>query len=73
MGGLAAFLAGMLLIVSDLLQLYIRLIDPGAFRSILSVDGLLSVLLAILVQFGLVGLYAPRRGSWESWGWWVSL
>ena len=60
LGGLAAFLAGMLLIVSDLLQLYIRLVDPGAFRSILSVDGLLSVLLAILVQLGLVGLYAPQ-------------
>src|SRR4051812_12902473 len=60
LGGLAALLAGVLLVISDLLQLYIRLIDPGSFRSILGVDGVLSVLLAVLVQIGLVGLYAPR-------------
>jgi hypothetical protein len=60
LGGLAALLAGVLLIISDLLQLYIRWIDPSFFRSILFVDGVLSVLLAVLVQIGLVGLYAPR-------------
>jgi hypothetical protein len=57
---LAALLAGVLLVISDLLQLYIRLFDPSAFRSILGVDGVLSVLLAVLMQIGLVGLYAPR-------------
>jgi hypothetical protein len=60
LGGLAALLTGVLLVISDLLQLYIRLLDPGAFRSILGVDGVLSVLLAVLMQIGLVGLYAPR-------------
>ena len=60
LGGLAALLAGVLLIFSDLLQLYIRLIDPGSFRSILFLDGLLGVLLAVLVQIGVVALYAPR-------------
>jgi hypothetical protein len=60
LGGLAALLAGVLLVISDLLQLYVRSIDPGLFRSILGLDGLLSVLLAVLMQIGLVGLYAPR-------------
>jgi hypothetical protein len=59
-GGFAALLVGVLLVISDLLRLYIRLVDPGAFESILVVDGWLSVLLAVVVQLGLVGLYAPR-------------
>lgn len=50
----------MLLFISDLLQLYIRLIDPASFRTILFVDALLSVLLAVLVQLALVGLYVPN-------------
>jgi hypothetical protein len=60
LGGLAALSAGVLLIISELLQLYIRLIDPASFRTILFVDALLSVLLAVLVQLALVGLYVPK-------------
>jgi hypothetical protein len=60
LGGLAALSAGVLLFISDLLQLYIRLIDPASFRTILFVDALLSVLLAVLVQLALVGLYVPN-------------
>jgi hypothetical protein len=55
LGGLAALSAGVLLVISELLQLYIRLIDPASFRTILFVDALLSVLLAVLV-----GLYIPK-------------
>jgi hypothetical protein len=61
MGGLAAILAGVLLVFSDLLRLYIN--NPagtGALESIFFVEGWISVLLAVVVQLGLVGLYAPQ-------------
>jgi hypothetical protein len=65
MGGLAAILAGVLLVFSDLLRLYIN--NPagtGALESIFFVEGWISVLLAVVVQLGLVGLYAPQaRGA----------
>jgi hypothetical protein len=66
-GGLAAFVAGLLVVLSDLLRIYIELIDPGAFLGMnisimggFGVDGALGVLLAAMMQLGLVGLYASR-------------
>src|SRR5918997_1398636 len=61
-GGLAALLAGVLLVVSELLRLYIDLVDPGLYRSVFGFDGILGLLLAVLVQLGLVGLYARQAG-----------
>jgi hypothetical protein len=66
-GGLAALLAGVLLIISELL----RVLPPGFFPIEISggelaiygwlgIEGYLGVLLAVLVQLGLVGLYAPQ-------------
>ena len=61
LGGLAAILAGVLLVVSDLLRLYLRnLAGPGTVGYIYIVDGWVGVLLAVVVQLGLFGLYAPR-------------
>jgi len=64
-GGLAALLAGGLLILSDLLRLYIDLVDPGLFVDMslggalgFGIDGSLALILAVLMQLGLVGLYA---------------
>jgi hypothetical protein len=66
-GGLAALLAGGLLILSDLLRLYIDLVDPGLFVDMslggalgFGIDGSLALILAVLMQLGLVGLYACR-------------
>jgi len=67
LGGLAALLAGGLLIISELL----RLLPSGslpfelsgselAIYGWLGIDGYLGVLLAVLVQLGLVALYAPQ-------------
>jgi hypothetical protein len=61
LGGFAAILAGALLVVSDLLRLYIRnMADPDTVEDIFFVDGWVGVLLAVVMQLGLVGLYAPR-------------
>jgi len=61
LGGVAAILAGVLLVVSDLLRLYINnLADPGILESIFFIDGWTGVLLTVMVQLGLVGLYAPQ-------------
>jgi hypothetical protein len=59
-GGLAALVAGALLTISALLRLYIDLGNPAVLGAILLVDGWLGVFLAVLVQLGLVGLYAPQ-------------
>lgn len=60
LGGFAAILAGILLVVSDLLRLYIvNLAGTAVLDSIFFVEGWVSVLLAVVVQLGLVGLYAP--------------
>ena len=60
LGGFAAILAGVLLVVSDLLRLYIvNLAGTAVLDSIFFVEGWVSVLLAVIVQLGLVGLYAP--------------
>jgi hypothetical protein len=66
-GGLAALLAGGLLILSDLVRLYIDLVDPGALMGMnisiaggFGIDGALGVLLAVLMVLGLAGLYASR-------------
>jgi uncharacterized membrane protein YciS (DUF1049 family) len=59
-GGLAALLAGVLLVVSELLRLYIDLIDPNLYRSVFVFNGVLGLLLSVLVQLGLVGLYARQ-------------
>ena len=61
-GGLAALLAGVLLIVSELLRLYIDLVDPNLYGSIFVLNGALGLLLSVLVQLGLVGLYARQAG-----------
>ena len=60
LGGLAALLAGVLLFVSELVRLYIDFFDPGAYQSIFAIDPWLGVLLGVLLQLGLVGLYVPR-------------
>ena len=61
LGGFAAIVAGALLVVSDLLRLYIRnLADADTVQYIFLVDGWVGVLLAVAVQLGLVGLYAPK-------------
>jgi hypothetical protein len=61
LGGFAAILAGVLLVVSDLLRLYIiNLAGPAVLESIYFIEGWISVLLAVVVQLGLVGLYAPQ-------------
>ena len=61
LGGFAAILAGVLLVVSDLLRLYIiNLAGPAVLESIYFIEGWMSVLLAVVVQLGLVGLYAPQ-------------
>ncbi len=62
-GGLAALLAGVLLVVSELLRLYIDLIDANLYRSIFVFNGVLGLLLSVLVQLGLVGLYARQAGT----------
>jgi hypothetical protein len=69
-GGLAALLAGVLLVLSDLLRLYIDLIDPGLFADMslggalgFGIDGILGLILAVLMQLGLFGLYARHAKS----------
>ena len=62
-GGLAALLAGALIALSELLRLYIDLVDPALYRSVFPFDGALGLLLAVLVQLGLVGLYARQARS----------
>ncbi len=62
-GGLAALLAGVLLVVSELLRLYIDLVDPNLYGSIFVFNGVLGLLLSVLVQLGLVGLYARQAGA----------
>jgi hypothetical protein len=64
-GGLAALLAGVLLILSDLLRLYSDLLDPDLMGTMslggalgFGIDGTLGVILAVLMQLGLFGLYA---------------
>ena len=66
-GGLAALIAGVLLILADLLRLYIDLVDPALFGDMslggalgFGIDGSLGLILAVLMQLGLVGLYAFR-------------
>ena len=68
-GGLAALLAGVLLVVSELLRLYIDLVDPSLYGSIFVFNGALGLLLSVLVQLGLVGLYARQAGPLGPWGW----
>ena len=60
LGGLAALLAGILLFVSELVRLYIDFFDPSVYQSVFIIDGYLGVLLGVLLQLGLVGLYVPR-------------
>ncbi len=62
-GGLAALLAGVLLVVSEFLRLYIDLVDPNLYGSIFVFNGALGLLLSVLVQLGLVGLYARQAGA----------
>jgi hypothetical protein len=66
-GGLAALLAGVMLLLSDLLRLYIDLVDPALFSYLsfggvlgFGIDGSLGLILAVLMQLGLVGLYARQ-------------
>ena len=62
-GGLAALLSGVLIVVAELVRLYIDFFDPGAYLSISGVDPWLGILLGVLVQLGLVGLYVPRANA----------
>jgi len=64
-GGLAALLAGVLLILSDLRRLYSDLIDPYLLRTMslsaaipFGSDWSLGLILAVLLLLGLFGLYA---------------
>jgi hypothetical protein len=56
-------LAGVLIVVAELVRLYVDFFDPGAFLSISGVNPWLGVLLGVLVQLGLVGLYVPRANA----------
>ena len=58
--GLAALLVGVLLLVSEFIRLYLDYFDPAAYSSIFGLDAWLGLLLGVLVQLGLVGLYAPQ-------------
>jgi hypothetical protein len=58
--GLAALLAGVLLFISEFLRLYLDYIEPGAYTSIFRLDAWAGALLGVLVQLGLIGLYAPQ-------------
>jgi len=61
LGGIAAILAGVLLIISDLLHLYINTVaGPDVLESIFLFDGWVGVLLAVAMQLGLFGLYATQ-------------
>jgi hypothetical protein len=67
LGGLAALLAGVLLIISRLLGslsygFFPFKLSGGelAIYGFLGIDGYLGVLLVVLVQLGLIGLYAPQ-------------
>lgn len=62
-GGLAALIAGVLLVVSEFLRLYVDSVGPSFYGSIFAFDGVLGILLAVLVQLGLVGLYARQAGA----------
>lgn len=59
-GGLAALIAGVLLLVSQLLRLYVDFLDPAFFGRVNVLDAWVAVLLAVIMQLGLVGLYAPH-------------
>src|SRR5437588_9611486 len=66
-GGLATLLAGVLLILSDLVRLYGDLVDPRLLGTMIlgealdfGIDGTLGLILAILTELGLFGLYAYR-------------
>ncbi len=66
-GGLAALLAGVLLLVSQLLDVPLLNSLPFelsggelAIYGFLGIDGYLGLLLVVLMQLGLVGLYAPQ-------------
>jgi hypothetical protein len=49
-----------LLLISELLRLYIGYVNPGAIQSIFPIDPWLGVILTVLLQLGLIGLYAPQ-------------
>jgi hypothetical protein len=57
LGGLAAILAGALLVISDLSRLYItNLAGQSTVNSIYFFEGWVGVILAVVMQLGLVGL-----------------
>jgi hypothetical protein len=62
LGGLAALLAGVLLGISELLDLLPFELPGGALAIYgwLGIGGFIGLLLAVLLQLGLVGLYAPQ-------------
>jgi hypothetical protein len=59
-GGLIVLLASLLLLISQLLRLYLDYVNPGAAQGIFPIDPGLGVLLGVLMQIGLVGMYAPQ-------------
>jgi len=62
-GGFAAILAGVLLVVSELLSTYFDYLsaDPLAYgRTIAPYDGAIGFLSPVVVQLGLIGLYAGQ-------------
>jgi hypothetical protein len=59
-GGLAAIVAGVMLGLSQLVRLYADVFDPSLFGRILAIDIWLGLILAVIVQLGLLGLYAPQ-------------
>jgi hypothetical protein len=56
-----------LFVVSELPRLYVELVNLYLYRSIFVFNGVLGLLLSVLVQLGLVVLYARqvRVGAWE--------
>jgi hypothetical protein len=61
LGGLAAIIAGALLVLSDLSRLYItNFAGQSTVNRIYLFEGWVGVILAVVMQLGLVGLYASQ-------------
>jgi hypothetical protein len=60
-GALAAMASGVMLIVADLLRIYISdIASEGTISIFFLFEGWIGVVLAVVVQLGLFGIYAPR-------------
>jgi hypothetical protein len=69
--GLAAVLAGVLLVIADLLGLTFNYSDPGEAlpTSFYALQSVLTLLVSVLLLFALFGLYARQSEAATSWAW----